>query len=384
MGSPMLANRTLSRLAITLIVVQFACPGQAWAQALQEASRVRILLVLDTDDRMGSTWGLDGENMKEMLEATLKRQKLEGRFTIDVFTGSQVTPANILRHFSTLKTDKTEALVFYYSGHGGFNAVRGHFLALHWGMLYRNELVAAMKKKEPRLIVLLTDCCANITGQTALAKEPRGAIERATESRQSPQDPARREEPASVTVRQEQRQPQPRPTRPKAARKAKVEEPPFSENALRGRLGRAQQRAPHEEPKVGSGKGTQLLTAAGVVPLRLILDKADGVIMRDLLFKNQGVCDINGCKKGTLSHGTREWGGSLFTNALLALQKEPAAKFDKNRNNLIEWDEFFPHLQQGTKTAGQKVGPGGLMQVPEMFQFTSSVGLPASPERDRK
>ena len=37
-----------------------------------EAARLRILLVVDTDDRLGVTWGRDGDNVKMVLEAALE------------------------------------------------------------------------------------------------------------------------------------------------------------------------------------------------------------------------------------------------------------------------------------------------------------------------
>ena len=70
-------------------------------------------------------------------------------------------------------------------------------------------------------------------------------------------------------------------------------------------------------------------------------------------------------KQGKLSHGMLEWGGSIFTNALLGLQRSKVADFDKNCNQLVEWHEFFPSWQEGTSAAGQRVSRGKLNQVPE-------------------
>ena len=81
--------------------------------------------------------------------------------------------------------------------------------------------------------------------------------------------------------------------------------------------------------------------------------------------------------------GTKEWGGSLFTIAFLALQKEKLATFDKNGNRLIEWDEFLPHWVQGTETAGQRATHGKARQTPEVFALQVRPTLQITGERVR-
>ncbi len=49
-----------------------------------------------------------------------------------------------------------DALLFYYSGHGGTDPNTGHFLATSGGNLLRSDLLSAMKSKSPRLIVVLS------------------------------------------------------------------------------------------------------------------------------------------------------------------------------------------------------------------------------------
>src|SRR5262245_1782825 len=93
-----------------------------------ETTRVHVLLVADTHDQMGATWGRDTANMKAILEAAFRQQKLDGRYTITLLAGKEVTPENILDHYRKLRTGPEEALVFYYSGHGGTHLNKGHFL----------------------------------------------------------------------------------------------------------------------------------------------------------------------------------------------------------------------------------------------------------------
>ncbi|MBI3410807.1 MAG: hypothetical protein HY040_20925 [Planctomycetes bacterium] len=373
--------RLRDRITCLSLIVLVLLVGPLGAQSVDEASRVRVLLVLDTDDAGGPTWGLDGENMKAMFEATLGKQKLGGRFTLDVVTGKQVTADGILLYYAQLKTEKTEALVFYYSGHGGYHVQRGHFLALRWGKLYRKDLIAAMKKHEPRLAVILTDCCANLMGGTAPIKEPTVADQGPTDGRDSQQSKVRNEEPPGgkvVTLKLALPTTLKRTTN---TNPAKREEPAFAEGEVVGRLQPPLPRAENQEPPTSAANAAKLVTAAGKLSFNEIIDGSDGAVMRDLLFRNKGFVDINGCKKGALSHGTIGWGGSLFTNSLIVLQRNSQQEFDDNRNKVVEWQEFFPHLQKGTKAAGAKTGPSRIIQEPEMFHFVGpSSALVADPK----
>ncbi len=161
------------RLVVAVLLYAAWAPAPAAGQAPQEVKRVRVLLALDTDDRMGATWGLDGDNLRLLIEHAVKKQGLAGRVTIDQFTGKQCAPQFILGYYQNLNTGPDEALLFYFSGHGGYDGKKGHFLALTRGALYRRDLLAAMATKNPRLRVVLTDCCAN------LARAPGRASRRA-------------------------------------------------------------------------------------------------------------------------------------------------------------------------------------------------------------
>jgi hypothetical protein len=119
-----------------------------------------------------------------------------------------------------------------------------------------------------------------------------------------------------------------------------------------------------------AGNGVVFRTGDGPLPIKTLLEKTDGVVMRHLLYRHTGLVDINGCKKGKSSHGTIPWGGSLFTIGFLSLQKEPAPRFDANHNGLVEWREFFPHLQTSCQRAGKAVG---VVQVPESVQLGQPV-----------
>jgi hypothetical protein len=372
----------LRRLLALSLIVALIAPQHVGAQT-GEASRVRVLIAVDTDDQMGATWGLDGENLKTILAAAAQKQDLNGRMTIETFTGNQVSPEKILTYYENLQVTPTETLVFYYSGHGGYHLTKGHYLALTRGKLYRAALLAAMKKQNPRLVVILTDCCANLAGGARSEEPPDPQIVGLRVRNIEAFPKAKKEEPpvaglAKLAAQANRPITPPRPNTVALLKgaKAKQEEPPFVLMGLRLReplnLTRAMREEPPSSTTNGPGKSVSIITAEGTVPLSDIAANTDGEVLRHLLFRHQGVVDINGCKKGALSHGTLQWGGSLFTIGFMSLQKENVARFDTNQNRLVEWSEFFPALQKATEDAGQRASLGKVRQSPE----ASSLGQP--------
>jgi hypothetical protein len=372
--------RFLAALAVAVLLAQ-----TAWAVDKPEAARVHFLIVVDTDDGAGKTWGLDGRTFKAVVYAGLKKQNLESRVSFETFSGKDVTSGKVLRYYHDLRVEPDDALVFFYSGHGATNATRGHFLQFTHGPLFRNDLLAAMQKHNPRLMVLLTDCCSNFAGSfgTPRPGTPPGL-------RVPP--PGLRVPPPGLRV--------PPPTPPRGAGDlggaADIPDPPpppGSKKSLenyefvdlpgdvsprfRKKPPMAAGTAPSGTAPGGNGAigtGVVLRTATGPVPLRQLMEATNGDILRDLFFRHTGLVDINGCGKGKSSHGTIPWGGSLFTIGFLSLQRDPISKFDTNGNGIVEWTEFMPHLQTSCDRAAKSVG---VHQVPEATQL----GQPVLAER---
>ena len=356
-----------------------------WPAAVKahEAARLRILLVVDTDDRLGVTWGRDGDNVKMVLEAALKKQRLGDRFTLDLLTGKQVTPDRIVAYYRDLVARPGESLVFYYSGHGGLHYTKGHYLALTHGRLYRTELLAAMAARKPQLTVVLTDCCANWYGGAPTA-EPGGVkvVADANKTTALRQEPVHREEPPDATTvsfdrRLSDREPE-RGVNDALARALHQEPPEVKvEPARRDKplnFAPARRQEPAGAAVMPGGVQIRPLESyAGIVSVVDITKACDGRVVRDLFLRHAGVVDINACMRGELSNGKLEWGGSLFTNALLSLMRNVEADFDFNKNGVTEWSEFFPYLREGTFVAGQRVPRGKVRQVPEAYGLAAPI-----------
>jgi hypothetical protein len=155
-------HRAIARLLLCLcgLVLTDRVSGQP-----AELTRVRALLVIDTNTDLSKSVQHDRERMISLLTQNIPQQRLE----LKVMQGTDVTADKILNYYRSLSTNSSEGLLFFYAGHGAEDPSRGHFLQLQMrsgGDLLRSQLREAMLQQRPGLAVLLTDCCSN----RALAK----------------------------------------------------------------------------------------------------------------------------------------------------------------------------------------------------------------------
>jgi hypothetical protein len=165
------------------------CNPQAWSQ-----DKLHVLMVADTaDSEIGSTCAIDLEGMKKFFtnsEQIPSNKEVE----ITFMSGNpppKVAPKalpfsreSVLEHYQAAaaggkaavsKVDPGDTVFFYYSGHGGFDSVKGHFMAQDGKLanaLLRSELRAAIMNCKPRLAVIITDCCSNIIPLPPLTPVP--------------------------------------------------------------------------------------------------------------------------------------------------------------------------------------------------------------------
>ncbi len=157
----MRANRARPRWPFSVVVLSLALtPAPVPAQA-PELTKLHALLVVDTRSGLGESVVIDGRRMQSLLRTGIPPQRLD----LTVFDKpDQLTRKSILGYYRALKTGPTEAVFFFYAGHGATDPEKGHFMALqelHTEPLTRDELRQEMRKKNPGLAVLLTDCCSN-------------------------------------------------------------------------------------------------------------------------------------------------------------------------------------------------------------------------------
>lgn len=174
------------------------------------APKLYVLLAIDTLAPHATELGIpvDGAKMISLL-ATLYPDKevRDEKLALTVLSGEKLTRAAILEYYRNLLCKPNDAVMFYYSGHGGSkgNPDTGnplwtveqrhqfaenrdeyfdkHYLAISRSQtMLRTDLRAAMRQKQCRLAIIITDCCATYEkGGLGRGDDTRAVLEKKNE-----------------------------------------------------------------------------------------------------------------------------------------------------------------------------------------------------------
>jgi S1-C subfamily serine protease len=137
-------------------------PVRARLEPRSNAVRVKALLVLDTSDPgLADGVRINGKWMEDLLKS-----QLGDRVDIARLEGDRLTKEDVLAHYKDLKVEPTDGLLFYYAGHGSFDREKGdQVFEINQQKgppyLYRDAVLRALRDRKPRLLVVLSDSCAN-------------------------------------------------------------------------------------------------------------------------------------------------------------------------------------------------------------------------------
>lgn len=144
----------LTRLPLWIVIVLLAVTAQV------QGATLHLLIITDTNSNIGESVGIDGAEVKAFFETHL------GQSTRTVWArGENVTEQRVMRIVAQLPIHRDDSVFCYYSGHGAYDPKhdsnqQAHFLQFSNGdILYRHELLDAIKRRKPKLSVLITDCC---------------------------------------------------------------------------------------------------------------------------------------------------------------------------------------------------------------------------------
>jgi hypothetical protein len=362
----------------------FLASNPAYAQPQGKTGKVHILIVADTNAHGANIFGLgiDGDKMKEMFDQGFARTGKQGDYTLALFKGSNVSPHKIRQYYQSLNSGPDDTILFYYTGHGITDRSQGHMMTMSGGNMTRKDILAEMSRHNPRLLVLLTDCCANYGGGGffGLGQPIKGGFD--TDERRgftlvpgfapgnvapAPFQPAPSVPADQFTDRREngsQIVPAPSaPFKPSVKPTVKPTTPSFIPpqppvDPLADRRGtRPSSGQPYVPPVVPNDNFTPPTPSSG--DLALV----------HLLFHHKGVVDINASKIGESASGNAGLGGSYFTVALWKTMILPAPRIDSNNNGTAEWSEIFPMLDSATIEASQR---GGFHQRPQAFKLAQA------------
>jgi Caspase domain len=130
---------------------------------------VQALLVGDSKSSLGESVKDDISRLSRALSSAFEDHPSRLRIHPPL-TGSAVSASAITSFLKGLESGREDTLFFYFVGHGDVRTELGHVLLFtnpdETGRksLRRVDLIAEMKAKNPRLIVVLTDCCGRRAG----------------------------------------------------------------------------------------------------------------------------------------------------------------------------------------------------------------------------
>ncbi|MDR3109166.1 MAG: PDZ domain-containing protein [Planctomycetaceae bacterium] len=123
-----------------------------------EAQMLHLVIAADNNAAggVGDIAMIDQQNIKRLFEANIPQKQLH----IEVLTNDGLKKENLLKFIDDLKISNEDTVVFYYSGHGAYDAANQmQILQISTGDMYRNDITERIKQKSARLSVILTDCC---------------------------------------------------------------------------------------------------------------------------------------------------------------------------------------------------------------------------------
>ena len=159
---------TLSRRLGIPLVVMMALSG--WQVRALAAGRVVAMTVVDTNTKLA---GIDVD--RRGILSALQNGLRPGELLIhDDITGDQVRRVHVLDRLRSMPVGADDTVFFYYSGHGAVLANVDHALTTTGGDILRSEVRSAIQAKNPRLAIILTDCCANVVRRPPRPSAPAG------------------------------------------------------------------------------------------------------------------------------------------------------------------------------------------------------------------
>lgn len=167
------------------LAVLLALAGWVFQSVPAHAGRIFLLVAADTsaDGKIALSTGPDTKFIRDVFFAMVPREQLViynwprdnpegGPPQEPIWAGPDIhrdladMKEKLITAIQNCPAGPDDAVVFFYSGHGGYDDW-GHFVQMpgRQARLYRGEIIQAIRRKKPRLTVVLTDTCNTRVGQ---------------------------------------------------------------------------------------------------------------------------------------------------------------------------------------------------------------------------
>jgi|SRR5581483_3721118 len=158
------SKRILMALAAALALQLFS--GSAYAQVPGDAKVHLILTGYTKQDNVGIACQKDIDAMKNVFQQAFSRSEL----VVHELHGDAWSGTQVMNYLSTMVVGRNDVVVFYHSGHGG-GMIHGkekdsHMLSLNLGDVNRGQVRNLLQAKQPRGLIILTDCCSAYSDQS--------------------------------------------------------------------------------------------------------------------------------------------------------------------------------------------------------------------------
>ena len=165
--------------SVALILVGFL-----FAATSLQAETIHVIIAANTDaERAGTLVAQATQQDKDGFERIFRENVPESQLAIHSIPIEKVWSADILQIVDELViTPGEDTVVFFYSGHGAYDSTKKQqFFQLaadpptpERSDLYRNDVLDRIIAKNPRLVVMLSDCC-NVVYSPKIAPSARSA-----------------------------------------------------------------------------------------------------------------------------------------------------------------------------------------------------------------
>ena len=142
-----------------------AVVSSSFAQAVQEdlANSLHVFLVVDTNSNIGEACERNRDSVLQVFKEAFESPEsdFQNRYQVTLIEGDEVAPERISQKIADAHIRADDAVLFFYTGHGGMDNEKGHFLATSGGDLSRLKVRSDLLDKKPRMLAIVTDSCSN-------------------------------------------------------------------------------------------------------------------------------------------------------------------------------------------------------------------------------